>query len=47
VVDGDAAPARIAGGLRKVTSEAGLSPGDRFCLALATRDRLPVWIAGG
>jgi ribonuclease VapC len=47
VVDGDAAPARIAGRLRKVTSEAGLSSGDRFYLALATRDRLPAWIAGG
>jgi ribonuclease VapC len=45
VVDADAALARIAGRLRKVTAEAGLSLGDRFCLALAARDRLPAWTA--
>jgi len=37
--------ARIAGGLRAVTAEAGLSLGDRFCMALASRDRLPAWTA--
>ncbi len=45
VVDADVALARIAGRLRKVTAEAGLSLGDRFCLALAARDRLPAWTA--
>lgn len=45
VVDADAALARIAGRLRKATAEAGLSLGDRFCLALAARDRLPAWTA--
>jgi ribonuclease VapC len=39
----DKALAQIAGRLRKVTSEAGLSLGDRFCLALALRDGLPAW----
>jgi ribonuclease VapC len=45
IVDADAALARIVGRLRKVTAEAGLSLGDRFCLALAARDRLPAWAA--
>ncbi len=45
VVDANAALARIAGHLRKVTAEAGLSLGDRFCLALAARDQLPAWTA--
>jgi ribonuclease VapC len=45
VVDADAALARIAGRLRKVTAEAGLSLGDRFSLALSARDRLPAWTA--
>ena len=45
VVDADVALARIAGRLRKVTAEAGLSLGDRFCLALAARDQLPAWTA--
>ena len=31
--------------LRKTTAEAGLSLGDRFCLALAARDGLPAWTA--
>lgn len=44
VGDANAALARIAGHL-KVTAEAGLSLGDRFCLALAARDQLPAWTA--
>ena len=30
---------------RKTTAEAGLSLGDRFCLALAAREGLPAWTA--
>lgn len=41
----DAELARIAGHLRSATIEEGLSLGDRFCLALALRDGLPVWTA--
>jgi ribonuclease VapC len=41
VVPADKAPAQIAGKLRAMTAEAGLSLGDRFCLALAQR-----WVAG-
>lgn len=37
--------ARRAGRLRAVTSEAGLSLGDRSCLALAAQDGLPAWTA--
>ena len=37
--------AQVAGRLRAVTAEAGLSLGDRFCLALALRDGLPAWTA--
>ena len=37
--------AHLAGRLRAMTSEAGLSLGDRFCLALALRDGLPAWTA--
>ena len=33
------------GRLRAVTAEAGLSLGDRFCLALAKRENLPAWTA--
>ena len=44
-VEADAELAKIAGHLRAVTSEAGLSLGDRFCLALAIRDGLPAWTA--
>lgn len=40
-VDADQALATIAGQLRATTAEAGLSLGDRFCLALARRDGLP------
>lgn len=43
VVPADKALAQIAGRLRAVTAEAGLSLGDRFCLALARRDGLPAW----
>ena len=45
LVDADAELARIAGHLRATTAEAGLSLGDRFCLALALRDGLPAWTA--
>jgi ribonuclease VapC len=45
VVDADLELAFSAGRLRKTTAEAGLSLGDRFCLALAARDRLPAWTA--
>lgn len=34
-----------AGRLRAVTADAGLSLGDRFCLALAKREKLPAWTA--
>ena len=45
LVDADAGLARVAGHLRAVTSKAGLSLGDRFCLALALREGLPAWTA--
>ncbi len=45
LVEADADLARIAGRLRLITSNAGLSLGDRFCLALAARDGLPAWTA--
>jgi len=45
IVAADADLARVAGRLRAVTAPAGLSLGDRFCLALALRDRLPAWTA--
>jgi PIN domain nuclease of toxin-antitoxin system len=45
VIDADLELAWTAGRLRGSTAEAGLSLGDRFCLALAARDRLPVWTA--
>jgi PIN domain nuclease of toxin-antitoxin system len=45
VVAADQALAVIAGRLRAVTAEAGLSLGDRFCLALARRDDLPALTA--
>lgn len=41
----DAELSRMAGHLRAATSEAGLSLGDRFCLALALRDGIPAWTA--
>ncbi|MBB3862308.1 PIN domain nuclease of toxin-antitoxin system [Novosphingobium hassiacum] len=40
IVDADQGLATIAGRLRATTAEAGLSLGDRFCLALARRDGL-------
>lgn len=43
VVPADHALAAMAGRLRSVTAQAGLSLGDRFCLALAQRDELPAW----
>ena len=43
VVAADKALAQHAGRLRGMTAEAGLSLGDRFCLALARRDGLPAW----
>jgi len=45
VVPADKALGKIAGRLRGVTAQAGLSLGDRFCLALALRDSLPAWTA--
>ncbi|ARS29409.1 type II toxin-antitoxin system VapC family toxin [Sphingomonas sp. KC8] len=44
-VAADAELARVAGHLRAATSEAGLSLGDRFCLALAMREGWPAWTA--
>ncbi|MGK6324752.1 type II toxin-antitoxin system VapC family toxin [Sphingomonas sp. DT-51] len=43
VVSADRTLATLAGRLRRLTAEAGLSLGDRFCLALAQRDGLPAW----
>jgi PIN domain nuclease of toxin-antitoxin system len=45
LIAADVELAGIAGRLRAVTAEAGLSLGDRFCLALAIRDGLPAWTA--
>lgn len=45
VVAADEGLARIAGRLRATTACAGLSLGDRFCLALAERDGLPALTA--
>lgn len=45
IVPADEALAQLAGRLRAVTSAAGLSLGDRFCLALAKRDGLPAMTA--
>jgi len=45
VIEADTDLAVQAGRLRAVTSVAGLSLGDRFCLALALRDGLPAWTA--
>ena len=45
IVAADQALATIAGGLRAATAGAGLSLGDRFCLALAHRDSLPALTA--
>jgi PIN domain nuclease of toxin-antitoxin system len=43
IIPADQATSRIAGRLRAATSSAGLSLGDRYCLALAQRDGLPAW----
>ena len=43
IVPADHSLSRLAGRLRSVTSRAGLSLGDRYCLALAQRDGLPAW----
>lgn len=43
IVPADKAISRLAGRLRAVTASAGLSLGDRYCLALAQRDGLPAW----
>ena len=45
LVPADASLAWEAGRLRADTAEAGLSLGDRFCLALAKREGLPAWTA--
>jgi PIN domain nuclease of toxin-antitoxin system len=45
IVPADKDLATMAGRLRAATVEAGLSLGDRFCLALALRDSLPAWTA--
>ena len=45
VVPADRDLADTAGRLRALTAVAGLSLGDRFCLALALRDGLPAWTA--
>lgn len=45
VVPADKGLGKIAGRLRRVTAQAGLSLGDRFCLALAQRDGLRAWTA--
>jgi PIN domain nuclease of toxin-antitoxin system len=43
IVPTDKALAQLAGRLRAVTADQGLSLGDRFCLALAQRDGLSAW----
>ena len=45
IVPVDKALAQLAGRLREVTADAGLSLGDRFCMALAIRDGAPAWTA--
>ena len=45
IVPADRALAQVAGRLRAVTAKAGLSLGDRFCLALAQREGLTAWTA--
>ena len=45
LVPADKDLARVAGHLRGPTAGAGLSLGDRFCLALAKRRSLPAWTA--
>jgi PIN domain nuclease of toxin-antitoxin system len=45
IVAANADLATLAGRLRATTAEAGLSLGDRFCIALAVREGLPAWTA--
>jgi len=45
LVPADTDTAFLAGRLRSATAPAGLSLGDRFCLALALREGLPAWTA--
>jgi ribonuclease VapC len=45
VVPADTELAKIAGHMRGATARAGLSLGDRFCLAFAKRDGLKAWTA--
>ena len=45
LVAADADVAHTAGELRALTASAGLSLGDRFCLAQARHDALPAWTA--
>jgi PIN domain nuclease of toxin-antitoxin system len=45
LVPADTATASLAGHLRGVTTQAGLSLGDRFCLALALCEGAPAWTA--
>jgi len=45
IVEADQALATQAGLLRAATASAGLSLGDRFCLALARREGLPAMTA--
>ncbi|MEO6608166.1 MAG: type II toxin-antitoxin system VapC family toxin [Aestuariivirga sp.] len=45
IVPADENLARLAGHLRAQTASAGLSLGDRFCIALAKIDKLPAWTA--
>ena len=44
-VDADLELAIVAGALRPATRHLGLSLGDRYCLALARREALPVYTA--
>ena len=45
LVPADKELARLAGLLRRPTAQAGLSLGDRFCLALAKQKSLSAWTA--
>jgi PIN domain nuclease of toxin-antitoxin system len=45
LVPADVALARAAGHMRALTASAGLSLGDRFCLALARHEGRPAWTA--
>lgn len=45
IISADKLLARDAGRLRASTAKAGLSLGDRFCLALAKREGLQAWTA--